>query len=218
MAKAKIQSSTGGLNTDALPESPFFRNKDRVEADRPVRHIGGKVVPDELYAMIPYENTDEGIAERLARPHAHASVTRDELSKRIERFGDSRLAMEPWEDANPMQQIIDEHLPEGHRPKFLSERVIRRQGKRGWQPVVGSNGDPVKLGELIFASMPEQKAAHRNKSYQAKGQAQIEQIHSEFQEKQEREFRDAGMRPEALRAQRDGLDSGLHSTRGEFTA
>jgi hypothetical protein len=215
-AKKKIVSSTGGLKTDAVPDSPVFREERRPDPVPSGNTVGG--IPVETLAqghLIPFANTDQGIAEREARPHASASVTRDPYEKKVQRFGDSRLAMEPWEDANPMQEIIDAHLPAGHRPKFLSERVVRRQGRRGWTPIV-VDGQPVKLGDMIFASMPEEKAVQRNKAYQSKGQEQVAEIHQDFKEKQEREFRDAGMRPEALRDRRDDLDSGLHSTRGEF--
>ncbi len=213
--KKKIVSSTGGVPTDALPESPFFRREARPEQVDGLT-VGGQPIPENMRHLFPYANTDQGIAEREAereaKPRASASVTRDQHYKSLERFGDSRLAREPWEGADVMQEIIDAHLPEGHRPKFLSDRVVKRQGLRGWKPVEGAP----RYADMTFASMPEEKAIRRNRTFQSSANEKLTEIHNEFQVMQERDSRDAGMRPSALRAQRDGLDTGLHSNRGEF--
>lgn len=208
MAK-KIRSSLAGVTTDAIPESPILRRQVPPEAPSRLT-VNGAPIPPELLSAIPYANTDQGLAERLAKPTAHATVTRDALSKRIEERADFRReSLEPWEAPDPMKDLADKHVKPGMRARFLSPEKVRRDGARGFEPVIDA-GDPVKLGEMILAQMPEERAVARNHYYQSLGTEQMSRVEQEFKEGQQRLARDAGFRGRAV----EDADTGVHSVRG----
>lgn len=204
-SRRKSQSSVGGVKTDALPESPIFRRPAeagrRAEA-HPTRHMGGKPIPEEVEHLIPYENTDEGIAERDAKPKARASVLSDPLDKARQERRDFRLnSTEPWEAPDPRQDLADKYVAMGMRPHFLSPMKIDKDGMRKWEPVEDENGRQVKLGNMILAQMPEEMAQARDAHYQAIGGRKLAEVHREFREGQERLFRGARGRSKSA----DGL-------------
>jgi len=189
-------------------------------------HVGGVLVRDlpiEVQGRILYQQTDEGIAERNAgKVDSAARVTEGPLEKAIQARGDESL--QPWEAPDPMQELVKKHIQSGMRPRFLSTRKTDKDGKRGWEVVVDpKTGEPVKLGTLILAQMPEQKASSRNAFYQAKSEEDLREIFDEYAEKQERMIRDAGargvgvLRPGDLLKDERGSGThaiGLHSVRG----
>src|SRR5262245_46998999 len=77
-AAKKIKSSTAGIKTNVLPESPTLRREFGPEE---VSHLTVGGIPLNQIPgghLIPYLNTDQGIAERESRPHATAQVTRSD--------------------------------------------------------------------------------------------------------------------------------------------
>jgi hypothetical protein len=217
MAAAKrnrIASSTAGIATDALPESPAMR-REYAATEPSGLTVGGVAIEDIPGGhLIPHGNTDQGIEERLARPHASAQVTRDTLDKKIEERRDFRAnELEPWEAPDPMGELVKQHVPAGFRGKFLSPGKIGRDGMRGYETVKGENGEPVKLGNMILGKMPETKAQARNRHYQGLGQQQMAEVHEKFNEEQQKLIRGAGVRSRA-RTPNPGVDDGLQEVRG----
>lgn len=198
-------------------ESKRFNAPEGTFEPVPELHVGGVPLSDlgEAAAAIPYGNTDEGIAERMAKPHAVTQIVRDELDNKIAERRDflSNESLEPWEAPDPMLELTNRHIVPGMRPKFLSPEKVRMAGTRGFEVVKDERGDPVKLGNMILGQMPEAKAIARNKHYQELGLRKQAEMTIEFQEQQERLLRDAGMRPGAFRDHSPD-DRGLRSVRG----
>lgn len=190
-------------------------------AFEPVRelHVGGVPLSElgEAAALIPYDNTDEGIAEKLQKPQAVASVVRDELDGRILERRDARASdMEPWAVPDPMKELAERYVRPGMRPKFLSPSKVQREGTRGFEVVKDERSEPVKLGNMLLAQMPEEKAIARTRHYQQLGLSKQAEMKNEFTEQQERLLRDAGMRPGLLR-DRGPDGEGLRSVRGNLS-
>ncbi len=201
MAK-KIQSSMAGAKSDALPDSPQLR-KPR-EADRaPSGYtVGGVPVEDmPMGHMIPFANTDQGIEERLARPHAVTSMGRSERPRPVHEGGsfektlDARVAagmdLESWDAPDPLKEAVDAHCPPGFRAKFLSDSVVKNRGTRGFKYHL-VDGEPVKVAGLKMAIMPEDRAIARNKHFQAKGRQNIKQTQEQHDEELRRYRKDQG--------------------------
>lgn len=196
MAK-KIQSFTAGIATTALPESPALRRARGVEPQA-VRTVNGKPIPAAFAHAIPWEHTDQGIAERAARPHAVSAVLTNPVTQRIGEYADQLQAgMEPWEADDPLRVVSEAHRKPGERHRFLSPSRINDKGLRGWEPVIAPNGDPVKVGNMILGRMPEEKANQRNRKYQERGEVALRSVDKDFMEQVERSLRDGKSRPAA---------------------
>ena len=224
MAK-KIQSSTAGVATQALPESPELR-RARPAAPPSGLTVGGVAVEEIAGGhLIPYGNTDQGIEERMARPHATAQLTRSEPPKSVVKGGSfdknrearaaSRLGTEVFDAPDPLREVADAHVGPGMRAKFLSPGVVDRRGTRGFEIVRDANGDPIKVGAMILAQMPEKRAIARDRYFQDQGAAKLRAAKEEHQEQINQLERDAGVRrPGAGRAGRPDPAGGLQETRG----
>lgn len=216
MAKKKAgpKVSLAGVQTDAIPESPVFRDAARPREARRVLHVNGIPVPEELAHAIPYENTDEGVAERLDRPHAMAQVTRGPFEKTLDARAAAQLGIDDAEPPDPLRDAADRYLGPGQRPRFLSQPVIARRGLRGFEVVKDERGEPVKVGSMVLGWMPEEKAAARNRQCQAKGQELLLRAQEEHEEQVARDASEAGFRlPQARRGGGDRA-GGLQEVRG----
>lgn len=210
MAAKKIRSSTGGLQTDALPESPELR-RQREPAKPSGLTVGGIPIEDIPGGhMIGRANTDQGIEERLARPHAVSSMGRSERPKPVHEGGDfgktlearvaAGLDAEAWDAPDPLQEAVDAHVRQGFRGKFLSDGVVNKRGMRGWKPVM-VGGQTVKVAGMTLAEMPEERALARNKHFQAVGAQALRQTQEQHDTELERFQRDQGVpRPRIARA------------------
>lgn len=155
-------------------------------------HIGGlpieEVVPPDKVHLITYDHTDEGIAERNAGRSEHrVSVVSDNFDRQLQRMAER----EPWEGGDVVGELVQQHIEKGFRARFLSPRIIDRSGRRGWE-IVRVNGDPVKLGTLILAKMPEEKAERRNEYFREMASSESDRVREEFIEQGERLSREAG--------------------------
>lgn len=191
MAAKKTNKSAGGIGpsrTFAAPAGTF--------AQQPEFTIEGVPVSNSPHAhAIPSHYSDEAIAERAARPHAVTSVTRDAFDKKILERADFRThEAEPWLAPDPMKELIAEHCPSGHVPRFLSEKKVAQDGFRGWQPVISDTGDPIRLGNMALASMPKDMAERRNKYYRKLDADKISDIHEQTREQGGRLAHANGMR------------------------
>jgi hypothetical protein len=218
--KSIIKSNLGGIATDALPESPMLRRTDREEkpTDRSGWTVNGVAVdslPDPH--AIPYAITDQAIEERNARPNVRPPsgirLGADPVEKAIQERRDGLEAgMETWEAADPFRETAERHVQAGHRPRLLSPAKVEKEGLRGWKPVVSENGDPVKVGNMILASMPEQRAEARERHYAGKTRVAVQKVHDKYREEHKAGMSELG----GSRASRGLPDptEGLQVTRG----
>lgn len=188
--------------------------------------VNGKPIPDDFAHLIPYEATDQGIAERNARPNRRdgkrVEVTAGPWEKGLAKmedqaFGDSDRFKEAVSrlEADPSQA--------GFTFRMLSDRICSRRGMRGWEPVI-ENGEPVKVGAMFVGRMPKRLARERNAKYQAEGNDALREVAANYEQEQERVIRDGKavglevLRPgEILEDQRDPdrqALTGLHAVRG----
>ncbi len=210
----KPMVSFANVQTDAIPDSPGLSTRPQPQ---PKRHVNGQRVPDGFAHVVPYELTDEGINERRKAANGKfatgATVTRGPLDAAIEQRRDFRRdEMEPWEANDPMGDLAKAHVGAGMRPAFLSPDVIAKQGMRGYVAVPGKNGDPVTLGNMILAQMPEEKAQRRQEHYEGIGRAALTDMQGKFVEEQEKISRVAGRRPGSTTSSPE--DGGLREVRG----
>ena len=149
--------------------------------------MGGKLVgdlPENVIALLSFDHTDEGIAARNAGKSDTRVSVGDPLHKQLQHKKDDVLdrGMEAWEASDPMKELLDKYKRPGFRNRFLGDLTVKNRGMRGWKPVIGENGDPVKLGNLFMSEMPEEKAKQRNKHYQELGNRRLEQVQKEYVE------------------------------------
>lgn len=176
-----------------IPDSRPFGG---TEAENPLLslHVGGVLVADMVANLSPataamvltalsYQATDEGIAERNdGKQERRATVGDGPFEKSLQKRKDDVLerGMDTFDATNPMQEVLDANQRPGFRRKFLADEVVKRKGLRGWQPVVGKNGEPVTLGTLKLAEMPEAKAVNRNKHFKELADVRLEQVQKEY--------------------------------------
>ena len=189
-------------------------------------HMGGRpvedVVPISSAHLITYDHTDEGIAARnegkadsAARVRA-ASGDRSPVTgasrehKLSERRDHMQVGMEPWEAPDPMKELVEKHIGKGMRPRFLSPFKIQKQGKRGFEIVKDEKGDPVTLGELVLAQMPEEQAERRNRVFREKDLARRRELENR-NEKLVRVDSAESLRPIVHDVAEPQGDLGLHS-------
>jgi hypothetical protein len=153
---AKIQSAGG------IGESKVFAAPSSEE--RPVRHINGVPIPPELAHQTPYALTDEGKAEAAARPGPEPSgisVLTDETrpGRHAERFKDAASGGMPWDRANEMRRLMEEHRPAvDAKMRWLSDDVNSKLGTRGYQVVKDERGEPVRFGNSVLGTVPGEVA------------------------------------------------------------
>jgi len=174
-----------------IPESPILRRDPPDLPPNPVRsmHVGGVLVSDlplEAQGRIVYQQTDEAMAERNARPNVvePSGITfgADPFTKSCAERKDSIIerGMEPWEAPNPMKDLADAHVTPGFKGKFLSPGTIDKNGTRGYRVVKHANGEPVKLRNMILGEMPEERVKARNKFYSDKAAAAVGQVKESY--------------------------------------
>jgi hypothetical protein len=171
---AKANKSAGGIG-----ESKQFGAGDQFETP-PAAHVNGREVGlGPLDHLLAGTLSDEAIAEREKLPKARVQVLREPLDKAFEERRDFREnESEPWMAPDPMGDIAKEHCPVGHKPRFLSDNTVTRRGMRGWKPVIGTDGQPVKVGNMTLASMPIERAEKRNEFYRRKGDEKLAEIYN----------------------------------------
>lgn len=155
--------------------------------------IGGKPVeevygPEEAH-LLHYAQTDQGFEERNAgRSESRVEITESSWDKIIAARAD---ATETWESPDPVKDVVKQHVPPGMRPKLLSDPVVNVRGMRGWKPVIGKNGDPVKVGTMVLAVMPEERAQKRNEHYRGLAKDALVEATESLQEKHDRLLSDS---------------------------
>lgn len=184
-----VGAGVGESKTFAAAPGSFEPNPVRHAGDRPI----GTGTFDHLLAS---QHSDEQQAENDLKPKAQISVVRDAFEKKTydEYTDDRKHTFKPWMTTNPMQAIANRHCPRGHAPRFLGERKVQVDGLRGWEPVIDSKGDPIKLGNMTLASMPREMADERNNDFRRLDADKISRMRDETNEQTSRLANAKGMR------------------------
>ena len=200
---AKVISIPKGAKNTPVPSKRTVGVPD--DAPHPLTglHVGGIAVdmlPPERLVGLFWAQTDEGIAaNNVGKSATSARVTRDPLQKALDAKRDfSQNENEPWLAPDPMRPLAEAHVAPGMRARFLSEGRLAKEGNytRGFEVVRAENGDPIKLGTLVLAQMPEEKAEKRNQYFQDKGNAKVQQVYETARQQSEgavRTARDLGL-------------------------
>lgn len=151
-------------------------------------HIEGRLIADhyteDQIAILQWAWTDEGIAARNAgKSDARVQVLSDPLANSLQKRKDDvkERGMESWEAENAMQQQIDRYGKPGFRTRYLSDATVKTKGLRRWDPVI-VDGEPVKLGTLTMAQMPEDLASARNKKFRDDQSKRLDDVKRQYLE------------------------------------
>jgi hypothetical protein len=163
------------------------------------RTTSGKPIDERFAHLIPEQLTDEAIAERNLKParvSKIAKITRDaDFDMQL-----ARLEDELENGTDPFREAADEAraVNPGHSFRFLSDRVVKARGLRGFEPVKTTDGDDVKVGGMTLGSMPAEVADVRNERYRRMAALGLDQAEENLAERQERMISAAnasGLRP-----------------------
>jgi hypothetical protein len=205
--------------------------------------VNGERVPEHLWALLPYELTDQGSAERelanFGKPKpSGVSITRDELHGRIGQRGEDlsrgmrsidangvvrseiiERGIQPYDASDPMRELVLEHVPVGMRPLFLSSRRITATGStRGYTIARDERGEPIRLGTSILGYIPEDRAIAIQKGFEDKSREAQREIYEETAGLKQEESLRGGKRGPSHSFENPGpagFDDGLHSQPGE---
>jgi hypothetical protein len=185
---AKTNKSAGGIGESrifaaALPDGEL------TGVDRILQcHINGVQIVElnlepQILGVLDYWATDEGIAEKAARPGlvdpSGITLGADGFSKSLEQRRDDVLDrdMDSYQARDPLKEVSDRHAVIGMAPKFLSEKKIKDGGTTGdYQIVKDAAGDPVKVRGMVLGHMPAERAAAKNKHFREKGNQLLKAI------------------------------------------
>jgi hypothetical protein len=155
-------------------------------------HINGVRIRElnlepQVLAALDYWGTDEGIAERNARPNVRppsgVELGRDGFDKALEQRRDDVKGrdMEMYEARDPLKEVADRYVKPGMKPKFLSPARIKDAGGVGdYQVVKDENGDPVRVKGMVLGEMPVKRAEARNRHFRERGNQMLRQIGEEY--------------------------------------
>jgi hypothetical protein len=162
--------------------------------DRSARTVNGRPIPPELLHAIPYENTDQGIAEKQARLAAEGRLSPHRVEFTRDAWDAQLDGLENFESPDAHKEgILRVARPEGKSFRYLSDKVIEKRGMRGWEFEEDAQGKRIVVGGLALASMPERRAEKRNAHYREQGNAALREAHEHMTERMERTIQDAGI-------------------------
>jgi hypothetical protein len=186
----KIQSAGG------IGESKMFNAPDAEPDPILACHINGVLISElglepHILAVLNRQLTDEGIAEKNARPEVRESsgvtLGRDGWDKSLEQRRDDvkDRDMDLYQARDPFKEAAAFAAP-GMRPKMLSARKIKEGGLGDHQVVKYPAGhplagDPVMVKGMVLGEMPERRAIARNKHYRDKSTELLKQVESKHQ-------------------------------------
>lgn len=161
-----------------------------------------------LRAAIPFENTDQGRAQKAAeRP---TSPHRVSISDPVDRDLERRIAEaeegRPTVISGALAEAAAPYVRQGFVPGFKNPDVVKQNGFQGWVPVRDANGDVVKVGEMICSEIPEGEYKRRQDEPMRAAENRLKQIDENFNESGGRIARE-GITPAALRDLASGSDS-----------
>jgi hypothetical protein len=174
--------------------------------------VNGKPIPAEFAHLIHYAMTDQGQAEARAldardgTKSSGVKVTSDAWDKTLERKADAQV----WDSFDPLKEAVDSVREPGKVYRFLSDRVTKRRGTRGWE-AVSKDGAEVKVAGMTLCKMPEAAAEKRNAHYREIGDEMLRETAERYEEDQAKLIRAAkvkGLAP--LRAGETLADNHAH--------
>lgn len=174
----------------AVPDSRNFGAPDAPEFPPRLagKHVGGvpcEQLPESVWHLMSVDHTDEGIAARnegKAAPGSGARITRSEFDGQKERLRDFREAA-PVEDfdlaPDPMRELRDRYVPPGMAACFLSGTNLGKVhgATGGWDIVKDEQGEPVRLGTLVLAQMPQHVRDAKQERYRAEGARNLQNVY-----------------------------------------
>lgn len=139
---------------------------------------------------VPTAMTDDGIAERNAKPNRRASVAsvlrEPSFDKKLDRMSRAVfMGDDPFKETIDKQRAADEAVGEHFRYRVLSDRVVQKKGMREWEPVINEKGDPVKVAGMTLSRMPTDIALMRDAHYQELGNEALREALETQQQNQE---------------------------------
>jgi hypothetical protein len=154
-----------------------------------VAHINGVQISElnldpQVLGALDYWQTDEGIAEKNARPDVrewagHTAVGRDGFDKSLEQRRDDVMDrdMSLYESRDPLKEVADRYAVPGQKAKFLSAAKIKDGGTSGDYSIVkDAAGDPVRVRGMVLGHMPVERAAAKTKFFREKGNSLLKAI------------------------------------------
>jgi hypothetical protein len=149
--------------------------------------VNGEPIPLHLEHLIPYEKTDQGMAELRERdkdkPKAFVEVLRDEHHKKLDAY-----EAQPWDGGDPLTTVVDKIREPGFDYKALSPRLIEKRGMRGFQIVPGA-----KFGNMPIGRMPTEVKERRNEHYRREAADALADASETYASNQEKLIRDGNV-------------------------
>jgi hypothetical protein len=183
--------------TTRKPYEPLESGIAEAEAiDAPaVLTVNGKPIDPAFAHAINYAMTDQGIAEAKARAEAGpkpsgVTVGDGPFEKALQRKAEAQV----WDSFDPLKEAVDQVRQPGMTYRFLDDKVLKRRGRRGWEPVLDKDGKPVEVAGMRLGAMPAEYADKRNAHYREIGNEQLANAAERYQEDQAKLIRDAGVK------------------------
>lgn len=116
---------------------------------------------------LPEAYTDEGIARRQeGKSVAAVRVIRDGWYQALVENKDPFRAAEKAYCADHPDRAV----------RFISDAIVERRGRRGWEPAEDRNGKEIKVGDVKMGWMPQGEKAARNAYMRSKSEGQTKRI------------------------------------------
>lgn len=191
MAK-KIQSA-GGIGESKIFCAPE-EERQVSGVDRILEcHINGVLIKElnldpQVLVALDYWATDEGIAEKNARPNVRdwagsVQVGADSFDKSLSQRRDDvkQRDMELYEARDPLKEVADRYAKPGMKAKFLSAQKVKENGGTGdYEVVKDANNDPVKVRGMVLGHMPVERVEARNRFFRQRGNQLLKQINESY--------------------------------------
>ena len=103
----------------------------------------------------------------------------DAFDKQVDGFGD--VDFDPLGVTNPMLAVQKAFQKPGMQLRLMSEFVVGRNGTQKYQVVKDGRGDPVKVGKMTLAEIPDRFVEARKKAVQAVTNEQVKGIKTRHQ-------------------------------------
>jgi hypothetical protein len=163
--------------------------------EQPTLTVDGKPVPVEWAHLINYAMTDQGQAEARAKDATQRlKPSGIRFNSKFDRDLEHKAGAEVWDSFDPLREAVDAVREPGMEYRFLSDRAVKRRGRRGWEPVIGKAGDPVKVADMVLGKMPVANVEQRNAHYRELGNEQLREAAERYETGQAKAIRDANVK------------------------
>lgn len=140
--------------------------------------VNGGPIPENFRGVVTFAMTDQGMAEEEAAIEARGGraaveFMRDAQDKKIDEYGDKLAGKGLVMQQDPLQVLMDRHLPPGQRGRWLGNKKTNHSGLvRGvveYEPLLIDDGQGgkkrVELGGMFLATIPESLAKQAEEHY-----------------------------------------------------